>query len=171
VFFCVYLFWYTILPKSTSENRDRFLRKVEEIYSIGITEILGQWITVTWRYGDRFNVWVGNNISATIFFPWHYNIPPPQVGWGLLNVDASLLHLDTPNSTVLLWTSYQYVAETSNWKHNNHKGLSRPGRFRTPSPWNRAAADPRSDHESTGSHSLHGPNITYFRSTWNYKAF
>jgi hypothetical protein len=45
-----------------------------------------------------------------------YFFPMPQqplVGQGLLIVDASRSHSDTPHSVGLLWTSDQTVAETS----------------------------------------------------------
>jgi hypothetical protein len=37
----------------------------------------------------------------------------PLVGQGLLNVEASRSHSDTPHSVGLLWKSYQPDAETS----------------------------------------------------------
>jgi len=45
-----------------------------------------------------------------IFFPMTQK---PLVGQGLVIVDASRSHSDTPHSVGLLWTSYQPDAETS----------------------------------------------------------
>jgi len=41
----------------------------------------------------------------------------PLVEHGLLNVEASRSHSDTPHSVVLLWTSDRPVAETCTWEH------------------------------------------------------
>ena len=41
----------------------------------------------------------------------------PLVGQGLLIIDASQSHLDTPHSVGLLWTSDQPDAETSTCQH------------------------------------------------------
>jgi hypothetical protein len=46
----------------------------------------------------------------------------PLVGQGLLVIEASRSHLDTPHSVGLLWTGDQTDAETSTWQHTNtHK--------------------------------------------------
>jgi len=39
------------------------------------------------------------------------------VGQGLLIIEASRSHSDTPHAVGLLWTSDQVVAETSTWQH------------------------------------------------------
>ena len=41
----------------------------------------------------------------------------PLVGQGLLVIEASRSHSDTPHSVGLLWTSDQPNAETSTWQH------------------------------------------------------
>ena len=41
----------------------------------------------------------------------------PLVGQGLLIIEASRSHSDTPHSVRLLWTSDRTVAETSTWQH------------------------------------------------------
>jgi hypothetical protein len=43
--------------------------------------------------------------------------PQPPVGQGLLIIEASRSHSDTPQSVGLLWTSDQPDAETSTWQH------------------------------------------------------
>jgi hypothetical protein len=68
----------------------------------------------------------------------------PLVGQGLLIIEASRSHSDTPHSVGLLWTSDQPDAETSTWQHTT---LTRdrhecPGEIRTQNPSKRAAADP-----------------------------
>jgi hypothetical protein len=69
------------------------------------------------------------------------------VNQGLLTVQASRSHSDTPHSVRLLWTSDQSVAETFTWPHTTlhlqEKGIHVPGGIRTHNPSNRAAADPR----------------------------
>jgi len=41
----------------------------------------------------------------------------PILSQGLLIVQASRTHMNTPYSSTLLWTSVQSVAWTSTWKH------------------------------------------------------
>ena len=41
----------------------------------------------------------------------------PPVGQGLLIIEASRTHSDTPHSAGLLWTRDQLVAETSTWQY------------------------------------------------------
>jgi hypothetical protein len=67
----------------------------------------------------------------------------PPVGQGLLIIEASRSHSDTPHSVGILWTGDQPDAET--WQQIT---LSRdthpcPGRIRTRNPSKPAAADPR----------------------------
>jgi len=67
------------------------------------------------------------------------------VGQGLLIIEDSLSHSDTPHSVGLLWTSDQPDAETSTLQHikitrNRHPC---PSGIRTNNPSKRAAADPR----------------------------
>jgi hypothetical protein len=45
----------------------------------------------------------------------------PLVGQGLLIIEASRSHSDTPQSVGLLWTSDQPDAETSTWQHTTLK--------------------------------------------------
>ena len=45
----------------------------------------------------------------------------PLVGEGLLIIEASRSHSDTPHSTGLLWTTDQSYVETSTWQHTTHK--------------------------------------------------
>ena len=53
------------------------------------------------------------------------------LGQGLLTIEASRSHSDTPHSVGLLWTSDQTNAETSTWQHT---ALTRE-RQRHPCPW------------------------------------
>jgi hypothetical protein len=46
-------------------------------------------------------------------------VQQPLVGQGLLTVEASRSHSDTPHSVGLLWTRDQADAETSTWQHTN----------------------------------------------------
>jgi len=63
----------------------------------------------------------------------------PPVGQGLLNVQDSWSHSDTPHSVGLLWTSDQPDAETSDNTHTKETD----GGTRTHNLKKRAAADPR----------------------------
>jgi hypothetical protein len=45
----------------------------------------------------------------------------PLVGQGLLIIEASRSHSDTPHSVGLSWTSDQSDAETSTWQHTTPK--------------------------------------------------
>jgi len=49
------------------------------------------------------------------FFFYHGATAP--VGQGLLVIEDSRSHSDTPQSVGLLWTSDQFIAETSTWQH------------------------------------------------------
>jgi hypothetical protein len=44
-------------------------------------------------------------------------VQQPPVGQGLLIIEASRSHSDTPHSVGLLWTSDQPDAETPTWQH------------------------------------------------------
>jgi hypothetical protein len=72
-------------------------------------------------------------------------VQQPQLDQGLLVVEASRSHSDTPHSVGLLWTSDQPDAETSNWQHTTHTTERHPcpRRVSNPQPGKRAAADPR----------------------------
>jgi GH43 family beta-xylosidase len=66
------------------------------------------------------------------------------VGQGLLIVEHSLSHSDTPHSVGLLWTSDQPDAETyDNTQHSQQTDIHASGRIRTYNPSKRATADPR----------------------------
>jgi hypothetical protein len=69
----------------------------------------------------------------------------PLVCQGLIFIEASRSHSDTPHSVELLWTSDRPVAETSTWQRttlirDRHRC---PGGIQTRNPSKRAAADPR----------------------------
>jgi len=66
----------------------------------------------------------------------------PPVGQGLLTVEASRSHSDTPHSVGLLWNSERPVADTSIW--NTHKShIHAAGGIRTRNPNKRTAAGSR----------------------------
>ena len=52
--------------------------------------------------------------------------PLPPVGQGLLIIEASWSHSDTPHTVGLLWTSDQPEAETSTWQHTTIRQTSMP---------------------------------------------
>jgi hypothetical protein len=77
-----------------------------------------------------------------IFFPMAQQ---PLVGQGLLIIEASRSHSDTPHSVGLVRTSDRPDAETSTWQYTT---LTRdrhpcPAGIQTRNPSKRAAADPR----------------------------
>jgi hypothetical protein len=53
--------------------------------------------------------------GVTVILLYHDAIAP--VGQGLVIIEDSWSHSDTPNSVGLLWTSDQLVANTSTWQH------------------------------------------------------
>jgi hypothetical protein len=69
----------------------------------------------------------------------------PPLNQGLLIVEDSWSHSDTPHSVGLLWTSDQLDAETSAWQTTLKKdqNIHAPGGIRTHNPSQRAAADQR----------------------------
>jgi hypothetical protein len=79
-----------------------------------------------------------------MFFPPTALQPP--VGQGLLIIQASRSHSDTPHSVVLLWTSDQPVAETSlpdDTQHSQEADIHAPSGVRIRNPIKPTAADPR----------------------------
>jgi hypothetical protein len=52
---------------------------------------------------------------------YHGATTPPPIGQGLLIVAALRLHLDTPHSLGLLWTSDRPETETSTWQHTRDR--------------------------------------------------
>jgi len=52
--------------------------------------------------------------QINFFLPWCKN---PPVGQGLLTIEDSRSHSDTPHLVRFLWTSDQPDAETSTWQH------------------------------------------------------
>ena len=67
-----------------------------------------------------------------------------QAGQGLLIVEPSRSHSDTPYSIGLLWTSVQPDAENSSWRNSTltRNRLHDPCGIRTRNPSKRAAIDP-----------------------------
>jgi hypothetical protein len=78
----------------------------------------------------------------TSFFS-HEAIPP--VGQGLLIIEASRSHSDTPYSVGLIWTSDQLDAENSTWQHTTltRGNVHVSGGIRSRNPSKQAAANPR----------------------------
>jgi hypothetical protein len=67
----------------------------------------------------------------------------PPVCQGLLVIEASRSHSDTPRSVGLLWTSDQPDTEPSTHNTNNRQTSMPPGGIRTHNPSQRADSDPR----------------------------
>jgi hypothetical protein len=68
----------------------------------------------------------------------------PAVGPGLLIIQASRLHSDTPHSVGFLWTSDQPDAVTATWQHTTLiRDIHALGEIRTRNPSKRTAVDPR----------------------------
>jgi len=64
------------------------------------------------------------------------------VGHGLLIIEASRSHSDTPQSIRLIWTSDQPDTHNSTWQHSQEKHIHDASGIRTRNPSKRAAADP-----------------------------
>jgi len=58
--------------------------------------------------------------------------------WGF-----EITHNDAPQSVGLLWTSNQFVTETSTWQHSQQTNINAPGGIRTHNPSRRVAVDLR----------------------------
>jgi hypothetical protein len=70
-------------------------------------------------------------------------VQQPQVGQGLLNIDASRSQSDTRHSVGLLGRSGQPAADIYTWQHTTlKKRYPCPGEIRTHNPSKRAVADP-----------------------------
>ena len=80
--------------------------------------------------------------SGKIIYFYHDATAP--VGKGLLIIEDSWSHSDTPHSVGLLWTSDQPDGETSTWKHITlTTDINDAGGIRTNNPRKRTTADPR----------------------------
>jgi hypothetical protein len=81
-------------------------------------------------------------ISYSLFF---FMAQQSLVGQGLLIIEASRSHSDTPHSVGRLWTSDQPDAETSTWQHTTLTTDRHPSPcgIWTRNPSKRAAADQR----------------------------
>ena len=68
----------------------------------------------------------------------------PLAGQGLLIIEASRSHSDTPHSVGLLWTSDQHDAHVYLTTHNTNNRIAHaPGWIRTHNSSKRAASDQR----------------------------
>jgi hypothetical protein len=69
----------------------------------------------------------------------------PTLGQGLLTIENSWSHSDTPHSVGFLWTSDQLVAETSAWntQHSQQTDIHAADGIRNHSSNNREVTDPR----------------------------
>jgi hypothetical protein len=92
---------------------------------------------------DRFNIF------GMYFFPMAQQ---PLVGQGLLIIESSLSHSDTPHLVGLLWTRDQLVAETSTWEHSTHKRQTSmlPAGFEPTIPANERPQTHALDRAATG---------------------
>jgi len=71
--------------------------------------------------------------------------PQSLLGQGLLIIEASRSHSDTPHLVGLLWMSDQPDAETSTWQHTaliSDRDMNAPSGIRTRNSSKRAAANP-----------------------------
>jgi len=66
----------------------------------------------------------------------------PTVGEGVLIVEVSRSHSDTPHSVGLLWTGNQPDAVTDYTQHPQESDIHASGGIRTHNPSKRAATDP-----------------------------
>ena len=99
----------------------------------------------------RFRSFPASSSDHVTYAAWDWESPFLSMGrqslvcQGLLIVEVSISHSDTPHSVGLLWTSDQSDAGTSTWQHTTLTldRLPCPGGIRTRNPSKRAAADPR----------------------------
>ena len=83
-------------------------------------------------------------LSPPRFIFIYHDATAPPVCQGLLIVEVSRSHSDTPHSVGLLWTSDKPNAETFTWKHTTlTRDIQDPGGIRTHNLSRRAAADQR----------------------------
>jgi len=75
-----------------------------------------------------------------VFGFFFYNGATVPVGLGLLIIEDSRSHSDTPQSVVLLWTSDQPDAETSTWPHSTLERDKQPCPPRDSNPQSRQAS-------------------------------
>ena len=82
-----------------------------------------------------------------------YHDATASVSQGLIIIEDSRSHSDSPHSVGLLWTSDQPDAETSlpdNTQHSQETDIHAPGGIRTHNRNKRAAADHVLDRAATG---------------------
>jgi hypothetical protein len=110
--------------------------------------------TVFWVTGQTINR--AETYSETVYFKLTVSslepiiffftiVQQPPVVQGILIIEESRLHSETPQLVGILWTSNQPVAETSTWQHTTLTTDRRPcpGGIRNHNPSKRASADPR----------------------------
>jgi hypothetical protein len=91
---------------------------------------------------------VVHGFSHSFNFRFFFCGATAPIGYGLLFIEVSRSHSDTPHSVRLLWTSDRPVAETSTWPHTTIKRDKHPcplARFEPASPQTHAL-----DRASTG---------------------
>jgi len=64
----------------------------------------------------------------------------PPTGQGLLIIEASRSHSDTPHAVEVLWTSDQPGIETSTWQHTTHTRDKHPYPRRDSNPHSQQAS-------------------------------
>ena len=88
------------------------------------------------------------NLSIVVIFISQV-VQQPLVGQGLLIIEASGSHSDTPHSVRLSPTQRRLPDKT---QHSQETDIHAPGGVRTHDPSKRAAANPRLDNEEALAH-------------------
>ena len=97
----------------------------------------------TKHFTDPFSQSELVNNDNYYYYYYYFMAQQPLVVQGLLTIEASRSHSDTPHSVGLLCTSDQPVAETSTWQHSQETDVHALGGIRTRNSSKRAAVDPR----------------------------
>jgi hypothetical protein len=101
------------------------------------------------------NLYINNHVFIAFIYMWSLQISlcffylfftmaqQPPVGQGLLIIEDSQSHSDTPHSAGLLWTSDQPDADTSTWQHTTLTTDNHPCPCRDSNPQSQQASGRR----------------------------
>jgi len=105
----------------TLMNEGDWIRQVIEFRSLVTTYVFGRfWVQISvWKlvfFGRHCVIFQSSCRQLTVIY-FVLMVHQPLVGQGVLIIETSQSHSDTPQSVGFLWTSDQPIPETSTWQH------------------------------------------------------